>query len=108
MSSEKQATSDKAVSEQHESVKDVGDAGLKDVKIEQSHEVDYTGATKKTNPKEVALVKKLDYRIMPILWAMYFMNYVRDSGVSLVPSTRVLTALHSWIVMPSPMPVSIT
>lgn len=31
---------------------------------------DYSGATAKSDPKEIALVKKLDYRIMPILWAM--------------------------------------
>ena len=78
MSTEKREASDKAVSEQNELVQDTGEAGLKDMEIEKSHEVDYSGAAKKTDPKELALVKKLDYRIMPILWAMYFMNYVRD------------------------------
>lgn len=34
---------------------------------------DYSGATAKTDPKEIALVKKLDIRIMGILWAMYFL-----------------------------------
>ena len=85
MSSEKRAASDKAASEQHETIQETGDAGLKDVDVEQSHQVDYTGATKKTDPKELALVKKLDYRIMPILWAMYFMNYVRDIFPASVP-----------------------
>lgn len=37
---------------------------------------DYSGAVKKTDPKEIQLVRKLDYRIMPTLWAMYFLNYV--------------------------------
>lgn len=37
---------------------------------------DYSGAARKTDPAEIALVKKLDYRIMPTLWAMYFLNYV--------------------------------
>lgn len=36
-------------------------------------EGDYSGATKKTDPAEIALVKKLDIRIMTILWAMYFL-----------------------------------
>jgi len=37
---------------------------------------DYSGAAAKSDPAEIALVKKLDYRIMPILWSMYFLNYV--------------------------------
>jgi hypothetical protein len=37
---------------------------------------DYSGAVKKTSPEEIALVRKLDFRIMPTLWAMYFLNYV--------------------------------
>lgn len=38
--------------------------------------VDYAGASAKVDPVEIALVRKLDIRIMPTLWAMYFMNYV--------------------------------
>lgn len=34
---------------------------------------DYSGATAKTNPEEIALVRKLDYRIMPALFCMYFL-----------------------------------
>lgn len=41
-----------------------------------AQEGDYSGAVKKTDPEEIALVRKLDFRIMPILWAMYFLNYV--------------------------------
>jgi hypothetical protein len=37
---------------------------------------DYSGAVAKDDPVEVALVRKLDMRIMPTLWCMYFMNYV--------------------------------
>lgn len=37
---------------------------------------DYSGATAKVDPAEIRLVRKLDFRIMPILWAMYFLNYV--------------------------------
>jgi hypothetical protein len=38
---------------------------------------DYSGAVAKTSPEEIRLVRKLDFRIMPTLWAMYFLNYVR-------------------------------
>jgi hypothetical protein len=34
---------------------------------------DYTGAVAKTDPAEIALVRKLDMRIMPALFAMYFL-----------------------------------
>lgn len=37
---------------------------------------DYSGAVKKTSPEEFGLVRKLDWHIMPTLWAMYFLNYV--------------------------------
>lgn len=37
---------------------------------------DYSGATAKIDPAEIRLVRKLDLRIMPILWSMYFLNYV--------------------------------
>ncbi|RYP34304.1 hypothetical protein DL767_004298 [Monosporascus sp. MG133] len=40
---------------------------------------DYAGAQAKTDLEEIRLVRKLDYRIMPILWLMYFFNYV-DRG----------------------------
>lgn len=44
--------------------------------LEHVSGADYSGATKKTSAEEIALVRKLDYRIMPTLWAMYFLNYV--------------------------------
>lgn len=34
---------------------------------------DYSGAVAKTDPAEMMLVRKLDLRIMTILWAMYFL-----------------------------------
>ncbi|KAI1860373.1 uncharacterized protein JN550_011525 [Neoarthrinium moseri] len=40
---------------------------------------DYAGAEAKTDPKEIRLVRKLDRRVMPILWFMYFWNYI-DRG----------------------------
>ena len=38
--------------------------------------LDYSGATKKTDPREIQLVKKLDMWIMPTLWVMYWLNYL--------------------------------
>lgn len=40
---------------------------------------DYSGAVAKSSPEEIQLVRKLDWRIMPTLWAMYFLNYVRST-----------------------------
>jgi len=58
-------------------------------------EADYSGAVKKTDPAEIRLVRKLDFRIMPTLWAMYFLNYV-----SLVLDVGETTlTLHSLIEM---------
>jgi hypothetical protein len=38
--------------------------------------LDYSGAHAKIDPREIALVKKLDWWIMPILWLMYWLNYL--------------------------------
>ncbi|EER45625.1 MFS transporter [Histoplasma capsulatum var. duboisii H88] len=37
---------------------------------------DYAGAAPKTDPAEIRLVRKLDFRIMPMLVVMYFLNYI--------------------------------
>lgn len=39
--------------------------------------IDYSGAHEKTDPREIALVKKLDKWIMPMLWSMYWRAYSR-------------------------------
>ncbi|KAL2210566.1 major facilitator superfamily transporter [Sarocladium strictum] len=44
---------------------------------------DYSGAREKTNPREIALVKKLDLRIMPMLWSMYWLNYLDRNAITL-------------------------
>jgi hypothetical protein len=36
-------------------------------------EGDYSGAVSKSNAAEIALCRKLDRRILPILWAMYYL-----------------------------------
>ncbi|KFA52187.1 hypothetical protein S40293_00656 [Stachybotrys chartarum IBT 40293] len=41
-----------------------------------AHVNDHLGATGKRDPAEVKLVRKLDRMIMPIIWAMYFLNYL--------------------------------
>lgn len=59
--------------------KDTGNSHVEDVASIQADEKaqgDYSGATAKVDPVEIRLVRKLDFRIMPILWAMYFLNYV--------------------------------
>jgi hypothetical protein len=38
--------------------------------------IDYSGAHEKTDPAEIALVRKLDRWIMPTLWSMYWLNYL--------------------------------
>lgn len=49
---------------------------------DQKEQGDYSGATAKTSPEEIRLVRKLDMRIMPIMWAMYFLNYVSEIFLS--------------------------
>ena len=43
---------------------------------------DYSGAVAKTDAKEIALVRKLDFRLMPTLWAMYFLNYLDRNAIT--------------------------
>lgn len=45
--------------------------------------VDYSGAHEKTDPKEIKLVRKLDLYIMPMLWAMYWLNYLDRNAIAL-------------------------
>ena len=46
----------------------------KDMKAGVSNESgDYSGAVAKTDPAEIALVRKLDFRIMPALFCLYFL-----------------------------------
>ncbi|EXF84960.1 major facilitator superfamily transporter [Colletotrichum fioriniae PJ7] len=43
---------------------------------------DWTGSAKKTDPEEIKLVRKLDWRIMPTLCIMYFLNYVDRNAIA--------------------------
>lgn len=49
------------------------ESGEHDLKTLDATEGDYSGAVAKTDPKEIALVRKLDTRIMPALFCMYFL-----------------------------------
>lgn len=45
-----------------------------DAKADRDNQkLDYAGAALETSPEEARLVKKLDWRIMPCLWSMYFL-----------------------------------
>jgi MFS family permease len=44
---------------------------------------DYSGAHEKTDPREIALVRKLDWYIMPVLWLMYWLNYLDRNAIAL-------------------------
>jgi hypothetical protein len=81
--------------------------GDPELNLKSSHTVpvgDYSGAVAKDDPTEVALVRKLDWRIMPILWSTYFMNYV--SPPPLQKFKLMLTKSCSWIEMLLPIPDS--
>lgn len=43
---------------------------------------DYTGAEAKTDPAEIRLVRKIDWRLMPTLCIMYFLNYVDRNAIA--------------------------
>lgn len=47
-----------------------------------SDNADYTGAEAKTDPAEIALVRKIDWRLMPTLCIMYFLNYVDRNAIA--------------------------
>ncbi|CAI4215517.1 unnamed protein product [Parascedosporium putredinis] len=51
--------------------------------VPKSDKIDYSGAHAKTDPKEIALVKKLDRWIMPMLWSMYWLNYLDRNAIAL-------------------------
>ena len=52
-------------------VEDIND----DLKKHDDVKKDYSGVAEKTDPAEIALVKKLDRWIMPMLWTMYWLKY---------------------------------
>ncbi|KAL5424051.1 hypothetical protein PMIN06_002445 [Paraphaeosphaeria minitans] len=57
-------------------------ADLEGVKPVAGGNVDYTGSVAKTDPREIALVRKIDWRLMPTLCTMYFLNYVDRNAIA--------------------------
>ncbi|RAK79984.1 putative MFS transporter [Aspergillus fijiensis CBS 313.89] len=55
---------------------------------------DYSGATAKTDEVEIRLVRKLDLRIMPILWMMYFLNYLDRNAIANARLNNLEENLH--------------
>jgi hypothetical protein len=55
--------------------KDAGDLNIRS-------NVDYSGARSKTSKEEKLLVRKLDLYMMPMLWVMYFLNYVDRAAIA--------------------------
>ncbi|KAH8179456.1 major facilitator superfamily protein [Sarocladium implicatum] len=49
----------------------------------QPEALDYSGAHEKVDAREIALVRKLDWWIMPILWGMYWLNYLDRNAIAL-------------------------
>ncbi|KAG6364180.1 hypothetical protein INS49_005778 [Diaporthe citri] len=43
---------------------------------------DFSGVVKKTSAEVIALVRKLDMRIMPKLWCVYFLNYLDRNAIA--------------------------
>ncbi|PPJ61173.1 hypothetical protein CBER1_10295 [Cercospora berteroae] len=51
--------------------------------------IDDSGAHEKTDPREIALVKKLDRWIMPMLFSMYFLNYLDRNAIALARINKI-------------------
>ncbi|KAK7204886.1 MFS transporter [Myxozyma melibiosi] len=47
-----------------------------------TRQVDYSGVADKTDPAEIALVRRLDFVILPMLWIMYFCNFMDRNAVT--------------------------
>ncbi|XP_014562302.1 hypothetical protein COCVIDRAFT_84502 [Bipolaris victoriae FI3] len=54
---------------------------VENLKLPVMDKVDKFGAHAKTDPREIKLVRKLDYYIMPILWFMYTFNYLDRNAI---------------------------
>ncbi|KAI1498133.1 major facilitator superfamily domain-containing protein [Biscogniauxia marginata] len=55
---------------------------------------DYAGAQPKTDPKEIRLVRKLDLRVMPVLWLMYFFNFLDRGALAQARLNNLEDDLH--------------
>ncbi|KAH8784913.1 major facilitator superfamily domain-containing protein [Diaporthe sp. PMI_573] len=55
---------------------------LEAAEVQSEVSIDYAGASRKTDPEEIALVKKLDLCTMPFLWILCFMNIFNRQAIS--------------------------
>ncbi|KAF5715803.1 tartrate transporter [Fusarium globosum] len=62
-------------------VETVQDGDIEPTKFPVMDKVDKFGAHAKTDPREIRLVKKLDWYIMPVLWFMYTFNYLDRNAI---------------------------
>ncbi|KAH9826511.1 Aminotransferase [Teratosphaeria destructans] len=65
-----------------------------DLEKDDQPAIDYAGAHDKVDPKEIALVRKLDMYLMPILWIMYFLNYLDRNAIALARLDGLEDDLH--------------
>lgn len=73
----KEAAKDSAVAKPEEDLVEFAPATDKnEASTPIEAEADYSGASKKTDPEEIRLVRKLDWYILPIMWAMYYLNWI--------------------------------
>lgn len=70
-----------SLSKQHSAHDD--DSSVVESQRGKAVKVDYSGASEKTDPREIALVRKLDWRIMPMIWIMYFLNYIDRNAITM-------------------------
>ncbi|KAI5360953.1 Putative major facilitator superfamily, MFS transporter superfamily [Septoria linicola] len=70
----------------------VADELLKPISVVEK--IDYSGAREKTDPREIALVKKLDRWIMAMLFSMYFLNYLDRNAIALARINKIEADLN--------------
>ncbi|OJI96304.1 hypothetical protein ASPVEDRAFT_48535 [Aspergillus versicolor CBS 583.65] len=49
---------------------------------ESPETADWTGSQKKSDPAEIRLVRKIDFVMMPVLWIMYWFNYLDRNAIT--------------------------
>ncbi|KAF4773596.1 MFS transporter [Colletotrichum scovillei] len=76
MAEPRESEEGKANVSQMERVLTGGSNGGLEKPVAKIGKVDEFGAHTKTDPQEIALVKKIDCYILPILWIMYFLNFL--------------------------------
>lgn len=60
--------------------------------------IDSTGARNKTDSKEIALVNRLDGRLLPVLTIMYYLNFIDRAAL---PNARLGGIEHSLSITPT-------